>query len=362
MIWVDGVPFSTSSSKGSDLCLTLMEHPVLVSASHSLKAKQERKFSLSELSSSQTSTQSRWVYIFQREYATVDPALVDYVGTDEATTCVGLVIRNQKNGMTSFAHMDFLKVVDVGLTQMLSGVVDHTIDVDLDVHLIGGFEDVSPKANGTSRSNSLPKLDGYSLPLCAKIIETLAERKERFHIRTLFVLDHNTETDSEENTYPIFNGFVVEMSTGSINPARFDRTTRCPDEIVRRIRVGASYQDPTWDGKLLETYDTLADRFVIAACSWNLYQLHVALTLQHLSDVEILLSCSTSPSAEGPDFVDNMRRQWDYLIEHPDWQYTFPNRQPHIFERTADGGWRRWLQSSQDTSQEPLAENLLQTM
>lgn len=30
--------------------------------------------------------------------------------------------------------------------------------------------------------------------------------------------------------------------------------------------------------------------------------------LNQLSDEEILTNCSTSPSAEGPDFVDNSRR------------------------------------------------------
>lgn len=32
------------------------------------------------------------------------------------------------------------------------------------------------------------------------------------------------------------------------------------------------------------------------------------MTLQHLSEVEILLKCSSSPSAEGPDFVENQKR------------------------------------------------------
>lgn len=35
---------------------------------------------------------------------------------------------------------------------------------------------------------------------------------------------------------------------------------------------------------------------------------HMALSLQRLSDSEILQSCSTSPSVEGPDFVENSRR------------------------------------------------------
>lgn len=37
-------------------------------------------------------------------------------------------------------------------------------------------------------------------------------------------------------------------------------------------------------------------------------QLRIALTIQQFSDTEILLRCSTSPYAEGPDFVDNERR------------------------------------------------------
>ncbi|CAI0555148.1 unnamed protein product [Linum tenue] len=40
----------------------------------------------------------------------------------------------------------------------------------------------------------------------------------------------------------------------------------------------------------------------------SFYKLNVAFALQDLSDEEILLQCSTSPSAEGPDFVNNMKR------------------------------------------------------
>jgi len=53
-----------------------LENPILVSASNSLKANSERKFSVSDESSPE---RSKWVYIFQREYATVDPALVDVI-------------------------------------------------------------------------------------------------------------------------------------------------------------------------------------------------------------------------------------------------------------------------------------------
>lgn len=216
------------------------------------------------------------------------------------------------------------------------------------------------QANGSTRSETQAKGDGYSFPLCTKIIENLRKGKEKFHIQTLFVLGHNTKRDSQGNAYPVFNGFLVKTSTGSVIPASFDRTTRCPDEIVRRIRISASNEDPTWNGKLLETYDTQNDRFVIAPCSWTFWQVHVALTLQDLSDEEILLECSTSPSAEGPEFVDNLRRQWDYLIKQPLWNLTFPTRHPRVFEWTADGSWKRCLFSPQDSWNEDGAQTSFQ--
>ncbi|CAI9769677.1 unnamed protein product [Fraxinus pennsylvanica] len=339
MIYVGGVPFATDeSSQGTHMLISLMEHPILVSASSSFKFLPERKFSVSEPSGSEASRNSKWVYIFQREFATVDPALIDFVGTDEATTCVGLVIRNQKHGMVSVAHMDTPSVVDIGLSQMLSLVADHDPDTVLDVHLIGGYDDTSSK-NEYLANKSSAKLDGYSHTLCAKIIETLRNRNEKFQIQTLHVLQHNTRWDPDGTALPIFSGFVVDTSTGSIIPASFDRTSRCPDEVVRRIRVTACYDDPKWDGRLLEAYDTKTDQFVIAPCTWSSHQLYLAMAIQELSDAEILLRCSTSPSAESPDFVENERRQCDYLIHHPLWRETFPHKQPRTFQRIEDGSW-----------------------
>ncbi|CAN4080475.1 unnamed protein product [Withania somnifera] len=268
MIFVGGAPFCTGdSSQGHDILMDLMKHPVLVSASSSFNDVAERKFSVSKDSSSSISRRNRWVYIFQREYATVDPALVDVVGTDEATTCVGLVIRNPKSGMTSVAHLDSSDVVDIGLTQILAFVINQNADAMLDVHLIGGFDDASPEhVNGITKSHG--KLEDYSFPLCKKIIDSLAKSNMKFQIHTLHVLGHNTRRDSEGNAYPIFTGFLVETATGSIIPANFDATTRCPDEVVRRIRVTASFEDPSCNGRLLETYDTQTDQFVIAPCTW----------------------------------------------------------------------------------------------
>lgn len=60
-----------------------------------------------------------------------------------------------------------------------------------------------------SRSGSNGKPNGYSLPLCVKIVEALWKRQEKFHIRTFFVLEQNTKRDSEGNAFPFFHGFLV---------------------------------------------------------------------------------------------------------------------------------------------------------
>ncbi|CAA0808883.1 protein N-terminal asparagine amidohydrolase family protein [Striga hermonthica] len=333
MIYVDGVPFApANSSQGTDILMALMEHPVLVSASNAFESMTEKKLSFSD------SRNSRWVYLFQREFATVDPKLVDLAGTDEATTCVCVAIRNRKSGMISVAHMDFPEIVDMGLSQMLLSVADQDCDNLLEVHLMGGFDDsLSLKPYPAMKTKT--KMEGYSRPLCVKIIETLRKRSEKFQIQILHVLGRNTKWDSEGIAKPIFHGIVVETATGSIFPASFDRTSRCPDEIVRRIRLASCFEDPSWAGKLLDTYDTTTDRFVIAPCAWTIWQKETALSLKNLSDTEILLTRSSSPSAEGPDFVYNERRIADYLIAHPDWKETFPGRKARVFQRAADGAW-----------------------
>ncbi|KAG7570435.1 Protein N-terminal asparagine amidohydrolase [Arabidopsis thaliana x Arabidopsis arenosa] len=347
MIYVGGVPVRdensssslSSSSQGSSLLLDVMSHPVITLASDSFKNLEEKNVSFDE-SDSESSTKDRYVYIFQREFAVVNPALVDFVGTDEATTCVGLVIRNRKSGMTSVAHMDSPEIVDLGISQILSLVLEDDVDAELDVHMVGGYEDVDIK-NADGSGGDYAKPEGYSFPLCCKLVETLQKRREYFHIQTLFILGHNTKLDAQANTCPIFNGCLVNTSTGAILPASFDRTSRCPDEIVRRIRVSSSFLDSSWKGKLLDTYDTKTDRFIIAPCRWTMRLVEYVWELNQLSDEEILTNCSTSPSAEGPDFVDNSRRIWEYLLKHPDWSKTFPKRQPRVFERTVDGHWKK---------------------
>lgn len=120
------------------------------------------------------------------------------------------------------------------------------LNFKMQVHLVGGFEDVSPNvwslifsffvdfnrvivtcsekewlswifwpviqhASGQSISQG-KRVDGYSIPLCKKIVETMQKRPEKFHVKTLCVLRQNTKYDSQGNALPIFNGLLVSSS------------------------------------------------------------------------------------------------------------------------------------------------------
>lgn len=57
--------------QGSSLLVNVMTHPVIISASESFKNLEEQRVTES------STEEDRYVYIFQREYAVVNPALVD---------------------------------------------------------------------------------------------------------------------------------------------------------------------------------------------------------------------------------------------------------------------------------------------
>ncbi|XP_025810911.1 protein N-terminal asparagine amidohydrolase isoform X2 [Panicum hallii] len=288
MLLVDGEPvLSTSAAAASrtgavgvELVAALAGHPGLRDAADRLKATSETRISAGREGA------PRHVYVFQREYATVDPARVE-------------------------------------------------------VHLIGGFSDASTKVVRSSGKKHI-KQEGYSYPLCCKIVEVLHKSQQQFHLRSFCVLENNTTTDSLGNTLPVIGGFVVQTTSGVVTPASFDMNSRCPDEVVRRIRVSVCSYDPTWQGRLLETYDTQCDVFRIAPACWMPNWADIASSLNQLSDSEVLMQCSTSPAAEPPHFVENERRIWKYLINNPDWEETFPKHKPRVFHRTSDGSWSRY--------------------
>ncbi|CAH9132875.1 unnamed protein product [Cuscuta epithymum] len=113
--------------------MSFMNDPYLKSIAATYRSISSGDLILSRDSDFLVTRETKCVYIAQREYATVDPSLVDVIGTDGQGGCVGVVIRNPKSGLISVSHMDLPRVIDNGLTQMLSSVIDQESDEILDV-------------------------------------------------------------------------------------------------------------------------------------------------------------------------------------------------------------------------------------
>jgi len=54
------------------------------------------------------------------------------------------------------------------------------------------------------------------------------------------------------------------------------------------------------------------------------------------SDAEILNHLSTSPNAEGPNFVPDMKNILLFILKNPDWRAVFPNKKALRFVRTLE--------------------------
>ncbi|CAH9094660.1 unnamed protein product [Cuscuta europaea] len=331
---------SSSSQQGKDILRTLMQNPGLKRVSFALDYTPGGLFSLTNNGGFLITPQTKSVFILQKEYATVDPSFVDVVGTHGMSTCVGLIIQNPKSGKISVAHIDVLGVIEIGINQMLSSVDDQDINdvTNLNVHLIGGYNDEPEWANHEDEE----KREGVSFPICSKIIEVLCKSTKTFHLRTLHVLDHNTIYDRQGIGNPKFGGFVVETGVGSIFPAMFDETTKGPDEMVREVRRLCCHYDPSWDGRLLDTYDNLSDHYVIAPCSWGRKGAKGFGWFLSLSDREFADNYYfTPPAVLNRNEINYLRGIFAYIFNNPEWKKTFPGGRPRVFARIDCGGWKQ---------------------
>ncbi|CAH9135425.1 unnamed protein product [Cuscuta epithymum] len=215
---------------------------------------------------------------------------------------------------------------------MLSSISDQDSNDSYDVHLIGGYKDI-PYEHKKWR-------EGVSLTLCSKIIEVLFNNPAKFNIRTLHVLDHNTQYDEEGNAYRIFQGFIVATDSGSILPAHFHETTRGPDVMVREVRRNLCAGDSTWKHRLLDTYDTESDRYSIAPCYWDESVLGRVKHLLELSDEEFAKVYYYAPPVQiDHNYIRYLKSIVGYIVEHPNWKNVFPNGKPREFKRIPNGDW-----------------------
>ncbi|CAM6025015.1 unnamed protein product [Sphagnum balticum] len=336
-------------AEGQDILHELLEHPVLVSSAAAFVALPGQHIQPppdeNGVSTDGHGREHRkFVYVGQRECATVDPDVVEFIGTDDATTCIGVVIRNPQSGLTCVGHLDFVNGVKLGINQMI-GSVSPTSSCLLEAHLVGGFDDLVDRKKKFSIKDP-KKPEGYSRPLARRILEELQSSSCNFNLQTLCILQHNTAVGSNGFAHPIAWGFVVESKIGHLAPATFHIDARCPDGVVRSLCLFTISSNPNYGAELMTPYKTSEDSFAIGPTRWCVRGLQPC-PIYEDEDSWFLEKTSTSPYAEGPDFLTSSRRMYAYLLEHPNWEQTFPGDSPRVFRRSNLGGWDHQLIQTQ---------------
>ncbi|XP_077305025.1 protein N-terminal asparagine amidohydrolase isoform X5 [Lithobates pipiens] len=221
------------------------------------------------------------LYIHQRELAATTPndSSISVLGSEDATTCHIVVLRHTGSGAICLAHCDGTDTENE-VASIIEAInsLPNSTEGRLELHIVGGFND--------------------ERQLSQRLSQQL---------------------------------LTVHVKTGEIFKAKFQ--DHQPDEDLRLayILVG---------GNMVNIYDAKQEQLNIGPYSWTPFP-NVDFWLEQ-EDKQILQCFSTSPEAEPPHFVGDIRSALQFLKEHP---YPcislFPDRKPRSYKKKNDGQWQK---------------------
>ena len=237
--------------------------------------------------------EERCVYVGQREVAVAgkEDDVVDMLGSEDATTCHIVILRDTNTGTTGLAHLDtdepeqFLclerEVRDRSGVRSVSRELEHR---DYQVSILGGYED----EQNTSED------------ITDTLLNVMQALKATFRLQIAIIGKINTFT-KEGLAWPRVYGGGVVLSSGEIFCGKF--SYHGPDTDIRALRLSSGAHS------LHNIYDSLSGKIIIKPFNYSvLPDAHLWL---RRADSFILRYCSTSPLVEPPDFCENIR--WETL-------------------------------------------------
>ena len=218
------------------------------------------------------------LYVGQREMAICSKDDdIDIIGSEDATTCHIIIVRDVVSNTTALAHLDtpedhqFLELEQTLVSRISSD------KLELEVYLVGGFDD----DRGTSQEISKSV---FSLMMASDV---------SYELKLACIGPINTVL-RDGTTWPIHYGVAVDLKSGALSPATFE--CHGPDPDIRSL----------WcEEGLHNLYDNQSGHIIIQQFEYSVWR-YPDRWLQQ-SDETILKYCSTSPTVEPPSFCDNMR-------------------------------------------------------
>ena len=212
---------------------------------------------------------------------------LEMLGSEDATTCHIVVLRDSTTATTGLAHLDtdepeqFLCLErEVRDRSGVRSVTRELESRDYEVTILGGYED----ENNTSED------------ITDTLLSVMQALKATFRLQIAITGKINTFT-KEGVCWPRAYGGGVVLSTGQIFCGKF--SYHGPDTDIRALRRSSGGRN------LHNIYDSLSGQIVIKPFTYSvLPDAHLWLKR---ADSFLLRYCSTSPLVEPPDFCENIR-------------------------------------------------------
>ncbi|XP_052130589.1 protein N-terminal asparagine amidohydrolase isoform X1 [Frankliniella occidentalis] len=253
------------------------------------------------------------LYVMERELAVTVPhdKNVNILGTDNATTCIIVVLRHTGSGAVGITHLHNVGCED-GVVTLIERVRELSAGFPegrLELNLIGGFAD--------SRN--------YSEGVFQGIMHAFHKQPLEVDLIIACVGEANTTVRAGVR-WPIICGVGVNNKTGEIFPATFpDRGPEVSLRLARHLTGGHQ-------AKVLDVYDCSSGLHRIGPFNYEPLR-GVDLWLEQ-SDEFILQHLSTSPEVEPPHFSTMIRQTLKYIQDHPFPAITvFRDNRPHYYKR-----------------------------
>ncbi|XP_029432041.1 protein N-terminal asparagine amidohydrolase [Rhinatrema bivittatum] len=261
-----------------------------------------------------------FLYVQQREFAVTAPndSSVYVLGSDDATTCHLVVLRDTGSGATCLTHCDGSDT-EAEVSVILGSVKSFSskpADGRLEVHLVGGFNDDK----------------GLSQNLTSDLLRAFDNQQDEIHLVTFCVTELN---DMVKNGFhfPVIYGIGVNVRTAEIFSASIQ--DHGPDENIRSARMLAG-------GAMISLYDAKTEQLYVGPYHWMPFPF-VNFWLEQ-EDEQLLKNLSTSPLAEPPHFVSHIRATLTFLQEHPfPGNSLFADKKPRVYKKNKEGLWERVL-------------------
>ncbi|CAG9793719.1 unnamed protein product [Diatraea saccharalis] len=259
------------------------------------------------------------LYVGQRELAAVVPhdKNVSIIGSDDATSCIIVVVRHSGSGAVALSHLDGSGTAEAAAA-MVARVQQLAVGYPegrLELQLVGGFTDPHR----------------YSDELFANIMLSFHRLSVEIDLLLACSCELNTALGGGAPA-PLVTGAGVDVRSGELFPATFpDKGPEVPLRGARMITGGPH------SAQVLDIYDNAVGMLRIGPFNYDPLR-GVDLWLEQ-SDDFILQHLSTTPAVEPPHFVHNIRVTLRFIQQHPFPAVTvFPDNRPHYYRRDDHSG------------------------